>query len=71
MVYVSFGAFGLFDCRAGTVQDFHGSVRFRFSYPRFDFFRIGSVVFNTMKYQDLGLTTCLIRHKNIKISMQY
>ena len=36
--------------RAGTVQDFHGSVQFRFSYPRFDFFRIGSVnVFNTMK----------------------
>ena len=24
--------------RAGTVQDFQGSVRFRFSYPRFDFF---------------------------------
>ena len=36
--------------RAGTVQDFHGSVRFRFSNPRFDFFRIGSVsVFNTIK----------------------
>ena len=36
--------------RAGTVQDFHGSVRFRFSYPRFDFFRIGSVkIFNAIK----------------------
>ena len=45
------------DSKAGTVQDFHGSVRFRFSYPRFDFIRIGSVsVFNTIKLQDLGLT---------------
>ena len=36
--------------RVGTVQDFHGSVRFRFSNPRFDFIRIGSVsVFYTMK----------------------